>query len=1252
VSIREFPFGFRLNGSRAFHMTIWFMIVWAAVASAFGSYASAGEGFSGAAYGGRSGPGGPAPDALDYQGADGEWADIFGRPGVNGPVYALALHEDMLIVGGAFERAGHIEAPYLVGWTGSDWVALGDPEWGAGGGAGNAAIHAIHMYGDTLVVGGRIRGGAVNDVIAAWDGDSWIGLGDLGDPTVSTVKAFVEFDGELVAAGFIPPKRYVAAYSGGTWSTLGSGMNGEVLALEVFEGDLVAAGRFTEADDKPARRIARWDGSSWSELGGGLDGSIYALAAYGGRLVAAGDFTGYIAVWDGASWTTASPGIPSLVRTLGICRTGGADSLLYGGGGAALSGFVIKNRDASCIDWDVVTVELDSPVYEMGACPGDSVIYLGGEFTTVDTLEAFHIAELEGQTFVHLGPEGYGLGSDVEVLGVYRDDLIAVTSERSVLAWDGTAWDVLAEAANDQINAVISHGDYLFVAGIFTAIDGQSLSRIARWNGTSWSALGAGLSGVVYDLVIYEGNLIAGGSFHQAGTVAADNIAMWDGSMWSEFGEGREHPVDRVTVWNGRVVVSVRNTIQIRDGAFWRLIGNMRAGTIRCLDSYGSLLVAAGDFYEIGDVSARRIAVWDGESWSPMGEGLEGNTGWPNYWGGVFGFTIYNGNPVAGGYFDSPCYNIARWDGFSWQCLGETDSTVHALTNWNGSLVAGGTFGVVSGLSSYGVAAWDDFVDPLDSLTADGRDEAILISWHTPADPAYHGTMIRYRLDEYPTDPADGLPVPNGNGGLFDGSPDSDSTFLHPGLPSDMTHYYTGFNYDDLGHFSSAVFVSATTLDKNPPDTVSHFTVTPGLDYLHLRWTNPVTEDYQGTLIRYSTGGYPAHPDSGSPVPNDSEGRFEGLPGSEGSFIHSGVEVARTHYYSAFAYDHELNHASPVGAQGLVADVFAPELELAIFQNPYLTRYLDIYLLSSEPLDAGSVHLKPGSDSIGVEPVQGRSDIWLGQYELAGPGGRITINGCAADTSGNHVCEADTFSTGFISGKHGGSVVSADGWLRLVVPPAAFPGDDYIVIMSGRPQALSRAADSLTASRVPGEKDGWEASNGPVYRVTPAGILKDSKARIEISYAGNAQAAEGAPDKYYIEQTGIGPLESFVDPKRLTVTAEIKSLGTFRLAQGDPGSSEIVDPGFLRLEACRPNPMRGSTTITFRIKAAQHVRLALYDIEGRLVEDLIDRRLDPGSHSIMWDGESSSAEGIASGIYFLRFVTDHGEHTRKLTIIR
>ncbi|MBN2227120.1 MAG: hypothetical protein JW763_07115 [candidate division Zixibacteria bacterium] len=51
------------------------------------------------------------------------------------------------------------------------------------------------------------------------------------------------------------------------WSALGTGMNGIVGALTVYDGKLIAGGDFTLAGGISASHIAAWNGSSWASLG-------------------------------------------------------------------------------------------------------------------------------------------------------------------------------------------------------------------------------------------------------------------------------------------------------------------------------------------------------------------------------------------------------------------------------------------------------------------------------------------------------------------------------------------------------------------------------------------------------------------------------------------------------------------------------------------------------------------------------------------------------------------------------------------------------------------------------------------------------------------------------------------------------------------------------------------------------------------------------------------------------------------------
>ena len=64
-------------------------------------------------------------------------------------------------------------------------------------------------------------------------------------------------------------------------------------------------------------------------------------------------------------------------------------------------------------------------------------------------------------------------------------------------------------------------------------------------------------------------------------------------------------------------------------------------------------------------------------------------------------------------------------------------------------------------------------------------------------------------------------------------------------------------------------------------------------------------------------------------------------------------------------------------------------------------------------------------------------------------------------------------------------------------------------------------------------------------------------------------------------------------------------------------------------------------------------RLAIHDLRGMLVRDLLDEVLTAGPHSRPWDGRDRTGRGVGSGVYLYRLVTPDGMvRERKMTLLR
>lgn len=90
----------------------------------------------------------------------------------------------------------------------------------------------------------------------------------------------------------------------------------------------------------------------------------------------------------------------------------------------------------------------------------------------------------------------------------------------------------------------------------------------------------------------------------------------------------------------------------------------------------------------------------------------------------------------------------------------------------------------------------------------------------------------------------------------------------------------------------------------------------------------------------------------------------------------------------------------------------------------------------------------------------------------------------------------------------------------------------------------------------------------------------------------------------------------------------------------------------VQLEPAHPNPFNPTTAISFFQPRPSHVRLAIYDVSGRRVVTLADRRFGPGRHEIRWDGESTHGHLLASGVYFVRLHACGKATTGKVCLAR
>lgn len=88
----------------------------------------------------------------------------------------------------------------------------------------------------------------------------------------------------------------------------------------------------------------------------------------------------------------------------------------------------------------------------------------------------------------------------------------------------------------------------------------------------------------------------------------------------------------------------------------------------------------------------------------------------------------------------------------------------------------------------------------------------------------------------------------------------------------------------------------------------------------------------------------------------------------------------------------------------------------------------------------------------------------------------------------------------------------------------------------------------------------------------------------------------------------------------------------------DGGQDILLDgatPAELRVKSL-PNPLTGSTNISFALPVEGRVVIEIFDIQGRKVTTVLDAQRSSGIHSVSWNGKDARGSTVETGVYFCR----------------
>ncbi len=116
--------------------------------------------------------------------------------------------------------------------------------------------------------------------------------------------------------------------------------------------------------------------------------------------------------------------------------------------------------------------------------------------------------------------------------------------------------------------------------------------------------------------------------------------------------------------------------------------------------------------------------------------------------------------------------------------------------------------------------------------------------------------------------------------------------------------------------------------------------------------------------------------------------------------------------------------------------------------------------------------------------------------------------------------------------------------------------------------------------------------------------------------------------------------------------------GFFGIYSGDSSiiasvrDDKTQSPEIFHLDQNYPNPFNPQTVIGYTLTRRQHVRILIFDGNGKEITTLVNQFEEVGKHQSVWDGKDRFGNRVSSGPYYYEMITPENRSTKKMIYLK